>query len=186
MNQKNLTINFHQTQKKGESLGQQILRNNEKKFLFKKPDEVKKKGTIIALEGELGSGKTTFVQGFAKGLGIKEKILSPTFVILKKFVIPSLDLPSRRGGHNSQFVNFFHIDCYRIKKSKELLDLGFKGIIFNSQNIIAIEWADRIEKIIPKKAIWIKFKFVDKNIRKIVINKKINNKRLTADSKYKK
>ncbi|GAI22799.1 unnamed protein product, partial [marine sediment metagenome] len=106
-------------------------------------------------EGDLGGGKTTFLQGFAKGLGIKEKILSPTFIILRKFLIPK-----------SQFLNFFHIDCYRISRPKEILDLGFKEIISNSKNIVTIEWAERIQKILPKETIILKFEFINQKTRR--------------------
>ena len=118
----------------------------------------KKHALIIALGGELGSGKTTFLQGFAKGLGIREKILSPTFVIYRKFSI-----------FHFQFSNFYHIDCYRIQKPKELLDLNFKKLISDPQNIIAIEWADKIKKIMPKNSVWIHFKFINEKTRKISI-----------------
>ncbi len=120
--------------------------------------KLKKVAFIIALEGELGSGKTTFLQGFARGLRIKEKILSPTFVIVKRFHVP-----------RSMFYDFYHIDCYRIRKPKEILDLGFKKIISDPENIIAIEWADRIKKFLPKNALVLKFKFIDKLNRKIVL-----------------
>ncbi len=139
MKKENITSSPAQTRKLAEKFAKEIL--------TKKP---KKKSFVIGLEGELGGGKTTFIQGFAKGLGIKEKILSPTFVIMKKF------------------NNFYHFDCYRIEKSKELLGLGFKEIISNPENIIVVEWADKIKKIMPKHALWIKFKFVDEKIRKII------------------
>jgi tRNA threonylcarbamoyladenosine biosynthesis protein TsaE len=122
-----------------------------------------KKALVLALIGELGSGKTTFLQGFAKGLEIKEKILSPTFVILKKFSI-----------FNFPFSNFYHLDCYRIKKEKEILDLGFKKIISDPKNIVVIEWADRICKILPKDSIVLKFELKNKKERKITL--KIPNK----------
>jgi tRNA threonylcarbamoyladenosine biosynthesis protein TsaE len=144
-----ITKNSYQTKKLGEILAREILKSN-----FKK-------SAILALEGDLGGGKTTFLQGFAKGLGIKEKILSPTFVILKKFQIP-----------NSKFQYFYHFDCYRIKESKEVLKLGFKKLISSPKNIVSIEWADKIRKILPRKLIKIKFKFLDKNTRKIKV--KIN------------
>jgi len=137
------------TKKLGEKLAKQILKK-----------KLKKKAFIIGLEGELGGGKTTFLQGFAKGLGIKEKITSPTFVIMKKFKIQHLK-------SNIQYL--IHIDCYRIKKPKELLDLGFREIISNPKNIVVIEWADRIKKIMPKNSIWIEFKFIDENTREIMI-----------------
>lgn len=115
----------------------------------------KKKALIIGMEGDLGSGKTTFIQGVAKGLGIKEKITSPSFVILKKYKIPK----TARC--------FVHIDCYRIK-SDDLLELGFEEIAENPQNIIVIEWAERAKKIL-KDAPWIKFEYVDKDKRKITV-----------------
>lgn len=142
MNEENITSGSIQTKKLGEKFAKEII---------KKPFQ--KKAFIIGLEGELGGGKTTFLQGFAKGLGIKDKILSPTFVILKRFRI--------------KHKNFYHIDCYRIQKPKELLDLGFKEIISNPKNIVVIEWADRIRKIMPKDTIWIGFEFIDENTRKI-------------------
>ena len=133
-----LTTSPSQTKKLGERLAKGIKKKRLKETAF-----------VIGLEGELGGGKTTFLQGFAKGLGIKERILSPTFVILKKF------------------KNFYHIDCYRIKKPKELLDLGFKEIISNPKNIIVIEWANKIKNIMPKDTIWIDFKFVNEKKRRI-------------------
>ena len=146
MKKQYLTASPSQTKKLGESLAKEILKTKPKKIAF-----------VIGLEGDLGGGKTTFLQGFAKGLGIKEKILSPTFVILKKFEI---------GKVKSQY--FYHVDCYRIKKPREILDLGFKEIIFNPKNIVAVEWSNRVRKILPKKIIILKFYFLGRNKRKIV------------------
>lgn len=132
------------------------------KLVAEKLAKEKKKGTLIfGLSGNLGGGKTTFLQGFAKGLGIKQKVLSPTFVIMKRFKLSNPAI--------GQFGNFYHVDCYRIKKTKEILDLGFKKIISDPKNIIAIEWAERIKKILPQNTIWINFEFIDKNKRKIHI-----------------
>lgn len=113
---------------------------------------------VLGLRGDLGGGKTTFLQGFAKGLGVKEKILSPTFVIFKKFKI-------KKSG----FKEFFHFDCYRIDSPKEILSLGFEKIISDPKNIVAIEWPERIEKILPQNAIEINFIFLKKNKRKITL-----------------
>ena len=129
---------------------------------FVKKTGCSKKALVLALEGDLGGGKTTFLQGFARGLKIKEKILSPTFVIMKKFKI-RVDSCS----DSCRFVYFYHIDCYRIKNPKEILNLGWKEITNNPQNIVAVEWADKIRKILPKKKIIIKFKFVNKNTRRL-------------------
>jgi len=141
------TTNPSQTKKLGEILAKEILKTNPQKRAF-----------VVGLEGDLGGGKTTFLQGFASGLGLKEKILSPTFVILKRFKIKDLKLK-----------NFYHIDCYRIQKSKEILDLGFKKIISNPKNIITIEWSNRIQKILPEGTLILKFQFANKNKRKILV-----------------
>jgi tRNA threonylcarbamoyladenosine biosynthesis protein TsaE len=144
---KYLTLGPNQTKKLGENLAKKIAKMSSEKTI------------VLGLEGDLGGGKTTFLQGFAKGLGIKEKILSPTFVIMKKFKIPS---PIR-----ARYL--IHIDCYRVKKPKEILNLGFKEIVSYPKNIVTIEWAEKIKKILPKKTILVKFKFVDKNKREILI-----------------
>ena len=169
MRMKYLTTAPRQTKKLGGILAKEILKT-----------QPKKRSLIFGLEGDLGGGKTTFLQGFAKGLGIKEKILSPTFVIVKKFSITGLPFTEAKvkkrtkfsSPSSFQFSNFYHIDCYRIKKPKEILELGFKEIISNPQNIVAVEWADRIQKILPKTATILKFYFLDKNKRKIVIESK--------------
>jgi tRNA threonylcarbamoyladenosine biosynthesis protein TsaE len=144
-----LTKSSSETKKLGEILAKEVLRGS---FL--------KKAFVLGLEGDLGGGKTTFLKGFAKGLGIKEKILSPTFVIMKKISIPS-----------KKFENFYHFDCYRIKNEKEILDLGFNNLILNSRNIIAIEWAEKLKGIIPKNSLKIVFKFIGKNKREIKFKK---------------
>jgi len=135
-----------ETKKIGEGIAKEILKE--------------KKQQIFVLEGELGGGKTTFLQGFAKGLGIKDKILSPTFVMIKKFKLK-----------DSNFDKFYHIDCYRIKKPEEILSLNLKEIISNPQNIVAIEWGEKIKKLLPPKTNLLKFDFLDKKKRKITWTK---------------
>ena len=144
-----ITRSPSQTKKLGEKLAREFL------------DKTTKKAVVIGLIGDLGGGKTTFLQGFAKGLGVEEKILSPTFVIAKMFKV-----------QGSRFNNFYHFDCYRVQKPKEILDLEFKKIISEHGNVVAIEWADRIEKILPAGAIISKFKFIDKLKRRIVLRLK--------------
>ena len=140
MQKEYLTKSPGETKKLGEALAKTLLRN-----------PPKNRATVVGLRGDLGGGKTTFLQGFAKGIGKRVKILSPTFIIM------------RRTG------NFYHIDCYRIKGPKDLLALGFKKILAGPKNIVAIEWADVVKKIMPRHAVWVDFKFVDKNKRRIVI-----------------
>jgi len=150
MKKKIITKSAKQTQKLGKELAQQIF--------LEKDKENKKSATVLGLEGNLGGGKTTFLQGFADGLGIKEKILSPTFAVAKRFKV--------KGKH---FENFYHIDCYRINNIKDMKSLGFRDIILNPKNIVAIEWAEIVKKNLPKSTIIIKFVFVDKNKRGIII-----------------
>jgi len=142
-----LTKSPSQTKKLGKNLAGRIFKI--KSF---------KKAIVLGLMGNLGGGKTTFLQGFAKGLGVRERVLSPTFVLMKRFFISK--------------KSFIHIDCYRIKKDKEIMALGFKDIISDSRNIVAVEWANKVKKIMPKDAIFLKFEFIDKSTRKIMIKSK--------------
>ena len=123
-----------------------------------------KQALVIALEGDLGSGKTTFIQGLAQGLKVKENILSPTFVILKEFPINF----SAQGRPASGWKNLYHIDAYRLKNSEELLELGFKDLVGNPENLIVIEWADKVKKILPREILKIEFENLGENKRKIV------------------
>ena len=102
-----------------------------------------KKAVITALTGELGAGKTTFAQGFASGLGIKGAP-SPTFILMRNTKLK-----------NKPFKNFIHIDAYRAT-APDFLKLGFKKIAADPDNVILVEWADRLKKIISKSAIWLK------------------------------
>ena len=122
-------------------------------------------GITLALTGDLGSGKTTFVQGLAKGLGIKKRVISPTFMLMRKYNISINHQPS-------PINNFYHVDLYRLEENveKEIVNLGVKDIWSDSENIVAIEWAEKIKDIIPKDAVWIKFENVGKGKRKISIN----------------
>ncbi len=154
-----LTKSTPQTKKLGKEFAQKILGTKQRK-----------KCLVLAMEGELGSGKTTFLQGFAKGLGIKGKILSPTFVIMRKFEIRNSKSETNSKFKIKKFKTFYHIDCYRIKSPKEILNLGFKKIISDPQNIIAIEWADRVKSILPNPVIKVKFNFRNKYARKIIFS----------------
>jgi len=119
---------------------------------------------VIALEGELGSGKTTFIKGFSKALGVREKILSPTFVLIHKHKVNT-----EYKIKNIKYKTLYHIDAYRLKSGKDLLKLGVREIFANPENIVSIEWANRVKRIIPKTAIWIRFDHLGKNKRKISI-----------------
>lgn len=129
-----------QTKELGFVLGKEVLQGR-----------LQKRATVIGLQGELGSGKTTFVQGVAKGFGIKEKILSPTFVIIKSYKI-------RNTRYKIQ--NLYHIDCYRVKDEQDLVSLGWDKIVSDPKNLVLIEWPERVQKILPKNTIFIFFKTI--------------------------
>src|SRR3989344_3034759 len=101
-----------------------------------------KGGEVIALYGVLGSGKTVFTQGIAKGLKIKKRILSPTFVFMRSY-------PFKLGSRD---LTFYHIDLYRGEEAGDFRALGLADI-FTDDAIIVLEWAEKIEKILPKKRI---------------------------------
>lgn len=124
-----------------------------------KEHPLSKKALVVALEGNLGSGKTTFIQGLAEGFGIKENVLSPTFVIQKDFLL-SL----------KNFRNLYHIDAYRLKNPRELLELGFNDLIKNPENLVVVEWADRVTKLLPKNILRIVFRHLRGNRRKILLS----------------
>ena len=105
-------------------------------------------GMIICLDGELGSGKTLFVKGFAKSLGIDENITSPTFNIVKEY--------------NTGEMPLYHMDVYRLDEGDE--SIGFNDY-FNSDGITIIEWSELIEDILPEERLNITFKVIDENTR---------------------
>jgi len=112
--------------------------------------------TVVALYGDLGAGKTTFVKSLILASHAPHDVTSPTFVLMKKY-------PVSFGG----FKNLIHIDAYRIEKEGELERLGWEDLCRNPENIILIEWPERVLGLIPKGATILKFVFVDENTREI-------------------
>ncbi len=124
--------------------------------LGKKLGSLLNAGDIICLEGDLGTGKTYFTKGIAKGLGIDEPITSPTFTIVNEYY-----------GR----LKLYHFDVYRVNDIDEIAEIGFDEYIF-SDAVSIIEWANYIEELIPKKCIWVSiYKQPEKgpNYRKITI-----------------
>lgn len=122
-------------------------------------DGSRKKAVVLALSGELGAGKTTFTQGFAAGLGMRGRITSPTFILMRNAKLAK--------SRYSEFRNFVHIDAYRAD-AKDFLKLGFKKMAANPKNIILIEWADRLKNIIPESALWLKLHHGKKENERII------------------
>lgn len=139
---------------------QELITNSaeETQKLAKKLAQKFKNGAIIALSGLLGAGKTTFVQGFAKGLGIKSKLISPTYLLIREYQLPF-----------QNEAKLYHIDLYRLEEQPQILDLGLKDLFENSKNIILIEWAEKLTDVWSKPVIKINFEYLSKSKRKITI-----------------
>ena len=133
-------------------------------FIFDKIFSTKdnKKALVIILKGDLGSGKTTFTRFFIKNFGIRQYITSPTFVIEKIYKIPNFKI------NKNHFKKIIHIDAYRLEGGNDMKDLGWDKIVNNPENIILIEWPEKIVDILPKDAKKIEFKFVDEDKREVI------------------
>ena len=116
-----------------------------------------KGGDFLAFYGDLGAGKTTFIQGLAKGLGIEKRIISPTFIIMRHYAL--------------KFKNFYHVDLYRTQSKHDLLGIGLDQIIQDKNNIVALEWAEKMGEMLPKNRIDIHLEYLGDDQRKIVIKK---------------
>lgn len=116
-----------------------------------------KETEIIALAGDLGAGKTTFVQQLAKELGIGEVVTSPTFTIMKKYEITT----------PSKFEHLVHMDAYRIESLDEVRPLGLELLMQQPRNLFCIEWAEKITAVLPEQTIYLKFVSLDEKTREV-------------------
>lgn len=137
-----ITNNFEETQKVGFDFARHI-------------DRIQ----VIALRGDLGSGKTTFVQGFAEGLGITKKIISPTFIIMRTYEL--------KDHQTKKF--FYHVDLYRIESIHDVEGLGLLEIMNDPDNIVVIEWPEKIENSLPKDRKDVFFTYIGEDKREILI-----------------
>jgi tRNA threonylcarbamoyladenosine biosynthesis protein TsaE len=144
---------------------QKIITKNEQEtfnFGLKLGKKIKQR-TIFALIGDLGAGKTKLIQGLAKGLGVKDRVNSPTFNILKIYKINK----TRNTGKDTEI--FCHIDAYRLKSERDLIALGVPELFEQPEVVTAIEWAEKVKKIWPKRTKIIKIKSLTENKREIKI-----------------
>lgn len=114
-----------------------------------------KKGDIIALSGDLGSGKTCFTQGIAKGLDVLAayNVTSPTFTLMNEY-------PGR--------LKLYHLDVYRLSGPRDIEEIGYEDY-FYGPGVIVIEWAEKVEQLVPEYGIWIFFRHLEENTREIII-----------------
>jgi len=113
-----------------------------------------KKGDIVALKGPLGAGKTCFVKGIARGLGVKEDVTSPTYTIVSEYEAspPPIEQAGAETAALKSPAVIYHIDAYRLRGNDDFTAIGGEDIIF-ADGISLIEWSERIEDFIPAKAI---------------------------------
>ena len=113
-------------------------------------------GIVVALIGELGTGKTVFARGVAHALGVKEKIISPSFTLINEY-----------HGH----IPVYHMDFYRLNSVKEILDIGVEDY-FYSHSICLVEWAEKMGDMFPEKSIKVMIKHIKNSHRDISIERR--------------
>jgi len=112
---------------------------------------------IIALTGQLGAGKTTLIQGIAEGLGVKDYVTSPTFIIINEYL-----------GR----LPFYHVDLYRLEAINDIEELGIEEY-FNKGGVCVIEWAERLNGLLPTKSANIMIEWMSDNEREICVSSEL-------------
>ena len=122
-------------------------------------------GELILLKGQLGTGKTTFTQGLAQGMGITEHINSPTFTLLKEY----RGSAERPGAFQGMGPALYHFDLYWLDNAEEVLDLGFEDY-FYSNGVCVVEWADKADALWPTECLHIRMKIMSETKRGLLFN----------------
>jgi tRNA threonylcarbamoyladenosine biosynthesis protein TsaE len=154
------TSSSEETKRLGEELAAELF-HGKKRASF----GARKNAAVVILSGELGAGKTTFVQGFLKGAGIRGRAPSPTFVIMRHY---------RLSGIAAEvFSQIIHMDAYRLqptvaKNAAHLAALGFEEMVEDPRNIVLIEWGERIMAAVPKDALRIQFRYDKKEGMRVI------------------
>lgn len=112
---------------------------------------------VIALHGELGAGKTTFTQGLAEGLGITDKILSPTFIVMRQHQVPESE------------KTLYHLDLYRLNEQQSLEELGIQDLFSDSNAIVVIEWPEKLSNVLSSSTIHLTLETISEKERRIEI-----------------
>lgn len=112
---------------------------------------------VLALQGDLGAGKTAFTKELARNLDVAEVVTSPTFVIMKSYGIPK----------HAFFKTLIHIDAYRIESDDEMRVLGFQELLQDPTNLVCIEWSEKIQNLLPKEKMTVSLELKDDGTRDI-------------------
>jgi tRNA threonylcarbamoyladenosine biosynthesis protein TsaE len=141
-----------------------ILDENSLDFISRSPEQSRRMGMrlgamlnpgdIICLQGDLGAGKTTFVQGLAQGWGALDPVSSPTFIIVNVY---------RRADENE----LFHLDTYRLESAPEASELGLEDML--AAGPLVIEWPERIESVLPTERLWINLEYIADEQRRLLV-----------------
>lgn len=148
-----------------------ILDSHSMEFISRSAEQTRRAGMrlgallkpkdLICLIGDLGAGKTTLVQGIAAGWGSLDQVSSPTFVLVNVY--------RRTGnGHQSEIQRLYHLDAYRLASPGEAEDLDLDAMLENGPMVI--EWADRIQSVLPEDRLWVKLRLIDEDQRDLLIS----------------
>jgi tRNA threonylcarbamoyladenosine biosynthesis protein TsaE len=139
-----------------------ILDSHTTDFFSRSPDQTRRigmrlgsalqTGDVICLQGDLGAGKTTFVQGIAQGWGSIDAVSSPTFILVNMY---------RRADQ----AQLFHMDAYRLDSTPEAAELDLDSML--ADGALLVEWPERMTSLIPDERLWIEFEHVDEEEREM-------------------
>ena len=117
-----------------------------------------KPGDVVALYGDLGAGKTTFIKGLASGLGYKQGVFSPTFIFVRSYNLAK-----------QKIKTLHHIDLYRAEDRSQLSSVGVEEFLTDKDAVAVVEWPEKIEEQLPSSTIKIKIDYINNNKRKIKV-----------------
>ncbi|MFA5928219.1 MAG: tRNA (adenosine(37)-N6)-threonylcarbamoyltransferase complex ATPase subunit type 1 TsaE [Candidatus Margulisiibacteriota bacterium] len=112
-------------------------------------------GQVIALQGDLGAGKTTFTQGLAESLGVTDYVTSPTFTLVNEYLTGTIPI--------------YHIDLYRLESFRDAFDAGILEYLPSANGLTIVEWADKIPELLPDRYTSVKLQIIDEEHREIII-----------------
>jgi tRNA threonylcarbamoyladenosine biosynthesis protein TsaE len=116
-------------------------------------------GDVVALEGELGAGKTVFAKGVASALGVSAEVTSPTFTLIQEY----------RGR-----LALYHMDLYRLRDIREILDIGAEEFLYGD-GVCIVEWAEKLENLLPARAVVVEIRHLGGTTRELLIGGTVGN-----------